>query len=309
MDNLELKRLVISDAKVKIAEDGTGTFSGYGSVFGNVDAANERVVAGAFANCIDRFIKDGWIAISHEWGDLPIATVDSAIEDEFGLFITGTFHSTPAAQEARTVCIERLARGKTVGLSIGYFVVKSTPNNGVLDLLELDLREVSIVNAPCNRMAGIVEAKAEGSVVPQTQLFAEECDAALGAVHGVQLRAEAINSIREKGLGDGSAELVNSLISRVEDLLDALKLIVGVTDEPEDPELDGCRPTRKDELDNEVEETIPVVEPQQETIQETPSDSKNHTEAGSTCRSEEHTKNQEYLQSLAVKYAAYIQEG
>lgn len=297
MDNLELKRLVVSDAKVKIAEDGTGTFSGYGSVFGNVDAANERVVAGAFANCIDRFVKDGWIAVSHEWGDLPIATVDSAIEDEFGLFITGTFHSTPAAQEARTVCIERLARGKTVGLSIGYFVIKSTPNNGVLDLLELDLREVSIVNAPCNRMAGVVEAKAEGTVVPQAQLFSEECDAALGAVHGVQLRAEAINSMREKGLGDGSAELVNSLISRVEDLLDALKLIVGVPEveepesedpvEVEDPETEGCRPTRKREtqLDNEVEVELP-----QEATPEL----------------EENTKNQEYLQSLADKYSAFF---
>jgi len=295
MDNLELKRLVVSDAKVKIAEDGTGTFSGYGSVFGNLDAANERVVAGAFSNCIDRFVKDGWIAVSHEWGDLPIATVDSAIEDEFGLFITGTFHSTPAAQEARTVCIERLARGKTVGLSIGYFVIKSTPNNGVLDLLELDLREVSIVNAPCNRMAGVVEAKAEGTVVPQAQLFSEECDAALGAVHGVQLRAEAINSMREKGLGDGSAELVNSLISRVEDLLDALKLIVGVTEveepesedptEVENPETEGCQPTRKGELDNEVEVELP-----QEATPEL----------------EENTKNQEYLQSLADKYSAFV---
>src|ERR1051326_5484635 len=112
-------------ADFKLLDEGIGSFQGYASAFGVVDRAGEIVVKGAFAKSLDRFKQDGFIAVGHEWQNLPVATVAEAYEDAKGLFIKCDFHSTPEAQAARTVVKERLDRGKSVGLSIGYSVVEA----------------------------------------------------------------------------------------------------------------------------------------------------------------------------------------
>jgi HK97 family phage prohead protease len=146
-----------------MSDDGPGTFSGYGSTFGNNDRSGDTLVKGAFRKTLDQFKADGFIAVGHDWAGLPVATITDAYEDDYGLFIQGEFHTTPEAQSARTVVKERLDRGKSVGLSIGFDVKpggsKANTATGGRAFTDVELFEVSIVTVPCNPKAQATEAK------------------------------------------------------------------------------------------------------------------------------------------------------
>jgi phage head maturation protease len=75
-----------------------------------------------------------------------------------GLWIQTEYHSTEAAQSARTIAQERMARGKSVALSIGYGIEPGGAefsDDGTRHLLKLKLFEVSQVNVPMLRQAGL----------------------------------------------------------------------------------------------------------------------------------------------------------
>lgn len=138
---------------------GTGEFEGYASVFGNVDAGNDIVLPGAFDKALPAFLQDGFISWSHDWGQ-PVAFPTKAVPDEHGLLIGGKFHSTSAAQEARTLVKERAAAGKRVGLSIGYAVEEETKIGTARGLKTINpLFEVGFVMVPMNREANMTSAK------------------------------------------------------------------------------------------------------------------------------------------------------
>jgi HK97 family phage prohead protease len=161
---MERKLIKVPQLRLKAeGEEGAGehgSITGYASVFNNVDSMNERVMPGAFKNTIDHFLSYGFIAVGHDWMSLPVATPMKAEEDETGLLFTADFHSTAAAQDARTVVKERIDRGKIVGLSIGYEVLKDQKGkDGVRELIELELHETSIVTLGANDQAMGTEAK------------------------------------------------------------------------------------------------------------------------------------------------------
>jgi Escherichia/Staphylococcus phage prohead protease len=160
MDPLQHKECL--DAEFKILDDDPmGSFSGYASIFGNTDRQNEVVVKGAFASTLPAFLKDGFGALNHEWSALPIATISEAREDDRGLWVKGQFHSTTDAQTARTVVRERLERGKSVGMSIGYKVKDDEFKDGARFLKDLDLFEISLVSVPANAEALVVGIKSD----------------------------------------------------------------------------------------------------------------------------------------------------
>ncbi len=151
--------------EVKALGDGTagnGSFTIYAAAFGNIDRANEKIEAGAFKN-LPTFVEDGFMAVNHDWKALPVGTIDSATQDDVGLLIHGEFHSHPEAQACRTVMRERLARRKSVKLSIGYTVnsdTKAIENGKPYRLLtSIDLYECSFVNVPANERAVAVAVK------------------------------------------------------------------------------------------------------------------------------------------------------
>lgn len=151
-------------ADLKAKDEGFGSFSGYASTWDNWDSVNERPARGAFKASLQDFIGDGFIALHHAWETLPIATVKEAFEDDHGLFLTADFHSTDEAQRARTVLNERLARGKSAKLSIGYEVLRDSyvndpPGGRVLE--EIKLYEVSLVTVPANDRAAVLSAKGQ----------------------------------------------------------------------------------------------------------------------------------------------------
>lgn len=162
----KLEHKVVTLDRINVDSTGTGSFSGYGSVFDNVDSYGDIVVRGAYKDTLPDFVKEGFIAFQHGWQSEPIAYVTNAKEDNFGLFIECQFHSTDLAQNIRKIVNERLAAGKSVGLSIGYTVDHADMRkDGVRMLNKLTLFEVSLVNMPANRLAVVTDAKAADGAV------------------------------------------------------------------------------------------------------------------------------------------------
>lgn len=145
--------------ELKMSEEGHGQITGYASTFANWDDVGERPVKGAFVPHLSDFLKDGFVSIGHDWKALPIATPTQAYEDEHGLYVVADFHSTPDAQNARTVIRERMERGKSVKLSIGYEVFDDEKTSEGRLLKNIKLYEWSYVTVPANPLASLTGVK------------------------------------------------------------------------------------------------------------------------------------------------------
>jgi HK97 family phage prohead protease len=150
------------DVEVKQLDE-AGSFSLYAAIFGNVDRQGDVIEPNSFQN-LDEFVKDGWIALNHDQAGLPIAVIDAATQDATGLLVTGRFHSTPLAQEVRTVVRERMAAGKGVKCSLGYVTddesfERDELGRSIRHIKALSIYEASFVNLPSNPMAEVQSIK------------------------------------------------------------------------------------------------------------------------------------------------------
>lgn len=141
-----------------LSED--GTFTGYGSIFGNVDVYGDKVMPGAFVESLAKHRREG-TAVMMLWqhnADEPIGVWEDLAEDAKGLWGTGRLILD--VQRAKEV--HALMRNKAVrGLSIGYREVEADQEQGVRLLKKLDLWEISPVSFPANRRARIESVKSE----------------------------------------------------------------------------------------------------------------------------------------------------
>lgn len=150
--------------QIKAINEGNGGFSGYASAFGVKDSYGEATMKGCFLQWLQPFIDEGWIAVGHNWRDMGCGFIKAAYEDGYGLFIEIEFHSDADSQAVRTKVNERIAAGKSVKLSIGYFlrayeVAEQADKTTLINLTEVELKEVSIVNVPANPSADVLSAK------------------------------------------------------------------------------------------------------------------------------------------------------
>lgn len=137
-----------------------GTFEGYGSINDNVDSYGDRVNRGAFEKSLAQHKTEGTSVLMLWQHDpyTPIGIWEDLKEDEKGLYGKGRL--ILEVQKAKETLA--LMRNKALsGLSIGYREVKTKQNGNVLDLLELDLREISPVTFPANREARIEQVKSD----------------------------------------------------------------------------------------------------------------------------------------------------
>lgn len=199
-----------------------GTIEGYGAVYGNRDLGNDILAPGSCTN-VDEFVKTGSLMVGHAWGALPVATIDAAHQDDKGLFFKATYHSDGASQQARTVAAERLARGKFVGLSIGY----ATESAEQKQVDGVDCRyitkwaafEISQVATPMNPLAGATAAKS----------FEDQYEEALTLLQLVVNRAQGIKTLREKDsrkLSDINMDRIKALAAATDGLLIPIKSIL-----------------------------------------------------------------------------------
>lgn len=140
-----------------------GVIEGYASAFGVVDCYNEVVEPGAFtASLVDakrkgRSIKMLWQHDSWQ----PIGVWDDLAEDAKGLYVKGRIlkDASRSASEAYGL----LKGGALDELSIGYRTLQTAPHDdkqGVLRLLKLELREVSLVTfGALGRAARVTDVK------------------------------------------------------------------------------------------------------------------------------------------------------
>lgn len=146
-----------------------GFFSGYCNVFDIPDGYDEVVRRGAFADSLK-----GWnaqnkmppVLWNHDRSQ-PIGVWTLLKEDEHGLYGEGRLliNDVVRAKEIHAL----LLAGAIDGLSIGYRLNKWIYNekDKVLELLEIDLKEISIVTFPANeesRVEVVKSALAKGSL-------------------------------------------------------------------------------------------------------------------------------------------------
>lgn len=154
------------EAKFATGPDESGTVSGYGSVFGGPpDFYGDVVVPGAFAKTIAEHRADNrapamlW---AHDMVE-PIGRWTDFRENERGLWLEGEINrSTQRGREALSL----IKQGAVTGLSIGYRVLpggRKRGENGVFELSEVELLEISVVAVPANHRARLVDAKSVGN--------------------------------------------------------------------------------------------------------------------------------------------------
>lgn len=157
-----------------------GFFSGYGAVFGNVDWYNDVILHGAFQKSLQRWEEKGKmppVLWNHNDGE-PIGVYTNIYEDEKGLFVEGRLliDDVPRAKSTHAL----LKAGAIDGLSIGYKTKKANQQtNGIRELIELDLGEISIVTMPANEESLITSVKSkleEGELpsLPEFEKFLRE---------------------------------------------------------------------------------------------------------------------------------------
>lgn len=164
---------------IKAVED-DGFFSGYGSIFGNVDSYREVVKQGAFSKSLGEWQARNRlppILWNHNHNE-PIGVYTKMEEDESGLYVEGKL-LVSEVQRARE--IHALMKvGAIDGMSIGYSVKRSQKaEQGVVNLLELKLFEVSVVTFPANEESRVDAVKAaldEGELptLPEFEKFLRE---------------------------------------------------------------------------------------------------------------------------------------
>lgn len=150
------------------------TFSGYGAVFGNVDAYGDVIAKGAFAKTIGEFKTSGiWPSMLSQHGGwavgaddmTPVGVWTEIREDDHGLYVEGQLADTVRGKELYTL-MKMSPRPAINGMSIGYrpieWTMRSKPEEPRRTLTKVDLVEISLVTFPANGKARVTGVKSDG---------------------------------------------------------------------------------------------------------------------------------------------------
>lgn len=160
--------------EIKAVED-DGLFSGYLSVFDEVDSYNEVIKKGAFRKTLSDWKKKKRmppILWQHDTTQ-PIGVFTDLAEDERGLKVDGQLlvAEVQRAREAHAL----MKAGAVSGMSIGFNTVKDQTDreSGVRTLTEVRLWEGSIVTFPAQDNARITDVRSliEGGELPDLKTF------------------------------------------------------------------------------------------------------------------------------------------
>lgn len=190
--------------ELKFADPGTEaatmSFSGYGAVFGNVDAYGDVIAPGAFKDTLKEAQDSGiWPAMLSQHGgfdaqsNTPIGVWTVLDEDAKGLRVEGQLADTPRGREAYTL-LKMQPRPAYNGLSIGYYPIewtnRSKPDEPRRTLKKVKLGEISLVTFPANDKARVGQVKGMPDKRFLEQLL---CDAGLSRRQAKALIAEGYN--------------------------------------------------------------------------------------------------------------------
>jgi len=213
----EIKKLTFH-SEVKANGD-KGTFTGYGSIFGNEDQGSDIMQKGAFTKSLEtRPARKVKLLYQHKT-DEPIGVFEDMYEDEKGLFVKGKLAmGTQKGREA----YELLKMGALDGMSIGF---RADPEKqgynenkrGVRTLKEVDLMEISLVTFPMNESALIETVKGNAKNIREWEKILREA----GGLSRTEAKigAKALSeSLSQRDAGDDNKQLA-TLINKVADIL------------------------------------------------------------------------------------------
>jgi len=165
---------LFTSAQLKFAGNADAmTFSGYGAVFGNVDAHGDVIERGAFRAWLAdvKAGKQPWPAMLSQHGGFlgadgmtPVGSWTSLAEDATGLLLEGKLADTPRGLELYQLA--KMQPPAISGLSIGYAAREWTVGSGKAGeprrtLKRVDVLEVSLVTFPANDRARLTQVKCE----------------------------------------------------------------------------------------------------------------------------------------------------
>lgn len=148
--------------EIKAVDTSQRLIDGFAAAIGNKDRVGDIIDQGAF----DRTLKenpDVLVFVGHDATRLPVGEPVSMRTEAKGLFTQTRVYETAAGDELLEVAKQRMASGKTLGMSIGYRTVKDRYSGGARHLIDLDLVEYSFLASPAlaaNPLATTVGVKA-----------------------------------------------------------------------------------------------------------------------------------------------------
>lgn len=138
-----------------------GTFSGYGSVFGELDSYRDIMLPGAFTKSLQADFVAKNRSVPMLWqhdARTPIGVYPTIQEDKVGLFLEGQVNmKVQQGREAHAL----MEQGALTGLSIGYNTITEEwdEENNLRKLHEVQLWEVSPVTFPAGDSARVASVK------------------------------------------------------------------------------------------------------------------------------------------------------
>lgn len=155
-DSAAERKHLVAPASFKVTGD-AGTFSGYASIFGNVDQGGDVVERGAFAVGDMVLTKDGMIRVFNQHDSRQIIGKAKVEQDDVGLKFDGSLIlSVPQARTA----YELMKADVLDGMSIGYDSLEDEITNaGIRKLKRLKLWEISVVTFGMNPLAKVERVK------------------------------------------------------------------------------------------------------------------------------------------------------
>lgn len=156
---MEIKDIYLVSELKALSDD--GTFEGYASTFGNIDATDDIVSQGAFAESLKK--REPKVLWQHQM-DKPVGKLLEVREDDRGLYVKVKIATkTDLGRNA----YEYLKEGIINSLSIGFRVKQADYDDekGVRTIREAELFEFSLVTIPANEKAVITGVKS----LPETE--------------------------------------------------------------------------------------------------------------------------------------------
>jgi len=136
-----------------------GEFEGYASVFNGIDSYGDTILPGAYEKTLQSN-RSPSMFVNHRSIDVPVGDWISLKEDNTGLIVKGRIDLNH--KDGPTV-FSALKRGAMDGLSIGFTIPEGgeTEKDGVREISEISLKEISVVNFPADDEARVSIVKAD----------------------------------------------------------------------------------------------------------------------------------------------------
>ena len=136
-------------------DESNGIVKGYGSVFNNIDSDNDIILAGAYTKTLNENGSRVRYCNQHRI-DQPLGKFTELREDGNGLYFVAEIPKTRLGEDVLLLMKNGVINENSVGIMP---IVKSFRQDGVRELKECKLYEISCVTLAANPLAMITDAK------------------------------------------------------------------------------------------------------------------------------------------------------